>query len=86
MAAAELGGVTMRYGFRDVGTLIPTPATSLDSLPATVTGPPGLELTQDPAQVALQDANGAGLMVNASARRSAGCISPVEGQPAWCSR
>jgi hypothetical protein len=82
VAAAGLGGVTMHYAFREVGTLIPTPAQSLDSLPATVTGPPGLELTKDPAQVALQDANGIGLIVNASAGSSGGIdLTKVEGQP-----
>jgi hypothetical protein len=80
--AADLGGVTMHYGFREVGTLISTPALSLDSLPATVTGPPGLALSQDPAQVALQDANGTGLIVNASPRSPGGFhLTEAKGQP-----
>jgi predicted phage baseplate assembly protein len=63
---SELGGITMLYGFREVGTLIRTPAPSLNKLPATVTVPPGLAPPHAAAQVALQDANGTGLTVQAT--------------------
>ena len=66
MDASELGGITMLYGFREVGTLIRTPALSLDSLPANVTVPSGLAPPHAAAQVALQDANGAGRTVQAT--------------------
>jgi len=64
----DLSGITMHYNMREVGALIPTPASSLTELPATVTGPPGLTLTAE-RQVALRDANGTGLLVTASSTK-----------------
>jgi hypothetical protein len=67
------GGIVMRYGFRDVGELIATPAKVLDKLPVTVAVPPGLPLPDAP--VALADANGAGLMVTAAATTVPGSVN-----------
>jgi hypothetical protein len=61
---SELGSFSMRYAFREVGTLIPAPAVTLSKLPATVAAPAGLLPS---GQVALTDANGIGLLVNAAA-------------------
>ena len=63
--ADEVGSIAMRYGFRQAGTLIPTPATTLARLGLTVTVPVTLMLPAD-GTVALQDATGAGLLVTAS--------------------
>ncbi len=71
-SSPQAGGIVMRYGLRDVGTLIPTPAATLDRLGLAVTVPAGLTLPAD-AVVALQDATGTGLLVTAS-RRSAGTV------------
>jgi hypothetical protein len=68
-----LGGIAARYGFRDVGTPIPAPATAVEQLPVTVTIPAGLRLPDGP--VALADANGAGLLVTATAAGSAGTVT-----------
>jgi hypothetical protein len=65
LGTPALGGIAVRYGFRDVGTPIPTPAAVLRQLPVTVTVPVGLRPPDGP--VALQDANGAGLLVTAAA-------------------
>ena len=62
----DVGSIAMRYGLREVGTLIPTPAAALAQLDVTVTVPAGLTLPAD-GTVALQDATGAGLLVTASA-------------------
>ena len=60
------GAIVMRYGLREVGTLIPTPATTLSQFGLTVTVPAGLKLPAD-GTVALRDATGAGVLVTASA-------------------
>ena len=75
------GGVTLRYGFRDAGTLIPTPADTLDRLPVTVAVPAGLTLPDGP--VALLDANGTGLLVSAIAAGQPGSVTltPAGGSP-----
>jgi hypothetical protein len=62
----ESAGVAMRYGMREVGTLIPTPAPSLTDFSTAVTGPPGLVPPHSSREAALQDANGTGLLVTAS--------------------
>ena len=61
---ADPATVTVRYGFRDVGTIIGVPAAALASLPATVTVP--ATFTPPPGTTAfLQDATGAGVLVTA---------------------
>ena len=67
-----VGGIALRYGLREAGTLIPTPATALDQLGLTVTVPTELVLPAD-GMVALQDGTGAGLLVTAS-RPSPGTV------------
>jgi hypothetical protein len=64
---ADTSTVAVRYGFKDVGTIIGAPAATLASLPATVAfaasaSPPSL-----PATAFLQDATGAGAPVTVSA-------------------
>ncbi|HET9080122.1 MAG TPA: hypothetical protein VFO01_06360 [Trebonia sp.] len=74
------GGIAAHYGFRDVGTPMPAPATALKQLPVTVTVPPGLRLPGGP--VALQDANGAGLLVTAAAGTPGTVtLTPADGGP-----
>ena len=73
LTASTLGGISMHYGFRDVGELIPTPATMLGTLPLTVTVPAGLTPPEGP--VGLQDANGAGLIVTTSPGETAGTVT-----------
>jgi hypothetical protein len=78
LGTTALGGIVLRYGFRDVGTLIPAPAATLAQLPATVTIPPGLPLPDGP--VALQDANGTGLLVTAAAGApGTATLTPADG-------
>jgi hypothetical protein len=81
LGTPALGGIAARYGFRDVGTPVPTPAAALEQLPVTVAVPPDLRLPGGP--VALQDANGAGLLVTAAAG-TAGTVTltSVDGGPA----
>jgi len=73
LGTPAVSGIALRYGFRDVGTPIPTPATALAQLPVTVTVPVGLWLPDGP--VALQDANGAGLLVTATATEAPGTVT-----------
>jgi hypothetical protein len=75
-----LGGLVARYGFRDVGTPIAAPATALARLPVTVAIPAGLRLPDGP--VALEDANGAGLLVTATAAGTPGAVTltPADGR------
>ena len=47
LGTPQAGGISMRYGFRDLGTLIPTPAMTLDKLPATVYVPADLNCPPD---------------------------------------
>lgn len=67
-AAGTLASIAVRYGFKDVGTIIGVPAPNLPSLPATVAAayapPPG------GTTAFLQDTTGAGILVNASASAS----------------
>ena len=66
LTAGGAGGIVMRYGLREAGTLIPTPATTLSRrLGLTVTVPAELGLPPD-GTVALQDATGAGVLATAS--------------------
>ena len=81
LGTPQAGGISMRYGFRDLGTLIPTPAMTLDKLPATVYVPADLNLPA--GLVALQDTNGAGLLVTMAPADAAGSVTlePAEGEP-----
>lgn len=65
LGTPALGGIAMRYGFRDVGTLTPAPASGLDKLPVTVGVPAGMRLPGGP--VVLEDANGTALLVTPAA-------------------
>ena len=58
--------VTVRYGFKDVGTIVGIPAATLASLPATV-AVPATSPTPSPGRAAfLQDTTGAGVLVTVS--------------------
>jgi len=59
--------VTVRYGFKDVGTIIGIPAATLASLPATVGVPASYSPSSPPATAMLADAAGAGVLVTVSA-------------------
>jgi hypothetical protein len=62
--------VAVRYGFKDVGTIIGIPAAALTSLPASVTVPPSFALKSRAVTTALlQDATGTGILVTVSAAR-----------------
>jgi hypothetical protein len=63
-------GVVMRYGFRDVGDLIPTPARVLDTFPAIVE----VGLPVPKGVVALADATGTGLPVTVAATKTPGRV------------
>ena len=58
--------VAVRYGLKDVGTLIGTPATTLTSLPAIVTPKAGFTVTPGGATAFVEDVTGAGIPVTAS--------------------
>ncbi len=66
-ALADLSptSTAVRYGFRDVGTIIPSPATSLPPLPVTMTPAAPLPPLKD-APAFLEDATGAGAPVSVS--------------------
>jgi hypothetical protein len=55
--------VAVRYGFRDVGTPIATPATTLPPLPAKVTMPTGFALSDSQSTAMIEDSTGAGILV-----------------------
>jgi hypothetical protein len=74
--SAELAGIVMHYGFRDVGTLIPTPAKGLDLLPPSVTVPE--PLASLPAVVALEGANGIGRLVQTTGSGSTLELAPLD--------
>ena len=79
LGTPALGGIVVRYGFRDVGTPVPMPAPVLRQLPVTVTVPVGLRLPDGP--VALQDVNGAGLLVTAAAEAPGTVtLTPADGE------
>ncbi len=63
--AHTLASIAVRYGFKDVGTIIGVPAPNLPSLPATL----ATTYTPPPGNTAafLQDATGAGIVVNVNA-------------------
>ena len=58
--------VAVRYALKDAGTLIGTPATTLTSLPATVTPKAGFTVAPGGATAFVEDVTGAGIPVNAS--------------------
>jgi hypothetical protein len=58
--------VAVRYGFKDVGTIIGIPAPALASLPATATVPPSFVPQSQAVTAFLQDATGAGILVTVS--------------------
>ncbi len=60
---ADPGTITARYGFKDVGTIIGVPASSLLSLPATAGVPEVYTPPPGGTTALLEDANGAGLLV-----------------------
>ena len=55
--------VAVRYGFRDVGTLIVAPATTLSSLPAKVTVAAGFALPDGQSTAMIEDSTGVGVLV-----------------------
>ena len=55
--------ITVRYGFRDVGTVLPNPVATLPALPATVTVPAGFTLPAGVSTALLEDATGTGTLV-----------------------
>jgi hypothetical protein len=67
--AATLGSyqtgaaVTVRYGYRDVGTVLSNPPTPLTALPTAVQVPAGFTLPSGVSQALLEDANGVGTVV-----------------------
>jgi hypothetical protein len=58
--------IVLRFGLRDVGTPIGTPATKLEALPARVTPAAGLALPTGVTEAFLEDATGAGVPVLAT--------------------
>ena len=59
--------VAVRFGLKDVGTLIGTPATTLTSLPAIVTPHAGFTVPDGGTPAFVEDVNGSGITVNATA-------------------
>jgi hypothetical protein len=60
----DLATVALRYGFKEVGTIIGTPAPSLPGLPEQVGIPPGWVVSKGGTTAILQDATGAGVLVH----------------------
>src|SRR6202041_3161798 len=58
--------VVLRFGLRDVGTPIGTPATELDELPVKVTPTAGFTLDAGTTEAFLEDPTGAGIPVLAT--------------------
>ena len=63
---ADAATVTVRYGFKDVGTIIGLPAATLASLPATVAVPATAPTPPPGRTVFLRDTTGAGVLVTVS--------------------
>ena len=59
-------GVAVRFGLRDLATLIPTPPATLAALPADVIPPAGFTLAAGGAPAYVEDSTGSGIAVNAS--------------------
>lgn len=66
VVASEISPI-FRFGMRDVGTPIGSPATTLDALPANVTNPSGLAIPAGGTHAFVEDATGAGIAVVATA-------------------
>ena len=64
---ADASTVAVRYSWRDVGTIIPIPAVSLPSLPATLNVPAGYQPPPAATAAFLVDATGAAVLVTFSA-------------------
>jgi hypothetical protein len=62
----DLAAISVRYGFRDLGTVVPAPATQVPSLPVTVALPGGFELPEGTTTALLEDATGSGVAVAVS--------------------
>jgi len=67
VVGAEPATVTVRFGLKDVGTLAPTPPTTLAALPATVSAPEGFTVAPAGASAFVEDATGVGIPVTATA-------------------
>jgi hypothetical protein len=77
---ANVTAVAVRYGFKDVGTIIPIPQPSLPSLPAIVYVPESYT-PPAPATAFLTDATGAGVLVTVSAAGSGQVTVTGAGNP-----
>jgi hypothetical protein len=64
---SDPGTVAVRYGFKDVGTIIGKPQPTLPGLPTSVTVPSAYSPPTAPATALLQDSTGAGVLVTFSA-------------------
>lgn len=62
--------MAVRYGFRDVGTVLPNPVAALSALPATVVAPAGFALPSGVSAALLEDATGAGTVVQVAAAQT----------------
>jgi hypothetical protein len=80
LALSDPTTVAVRYGFKDVGTIIGIPASALPALPATV-GAPGSYTPAPGATAFLQDATGAGVLVNVTAAGPGQVILTGAGTP-----
>jgi hypothetical protein len=63
VASGNAGALAIRYGFRDVGTVLANPVATLPGLPATVVVSAGLALPSGVSTALLEDATGAGTVV-----------------------
>ena len=77
---SRVGSVTVRYGFKDVGTIIGVPATGLPSLPAPVGIPDSWTPPPGGTTALLQDATGTGVLVTVSAA-APGLATPAGATP-----
>jgi hypothetical protein len=68
--AGTLASITVRYGFKDAGQIIPVPAPTLPTLPAQVAAPVSYVPPDGGAIALLQDATGAGVLVTVNAAGS----------------
>jgi hypothetical protein len=73
---------TVRFGFRDVGTLVGTPATKLTALPVTVTPASTVPLAPGGARALLEGTDGTGIPVLATASGAAIVLDAGDDTPA----
>ena len=78
---SRVGSVTVRYAFKDVGTIIGVPATGLPGLPAAVAVPSAYTPPPGGTTALLQDANGTGVLVTVSAAASGQATPAGAGTP-----